>query len=225
MKAQALHLCDQDQAVIFFSGWGMDAEPFAHWPLRHFSRDLWLVHSYHCPADPTFLTTMKSYREIRIISWSFGVRCAWDWINTSATELSVTSLTAINGTLTPIHRQEGIVPSIALKTLHGLTEQTYAQFLTNMCGSLAGTFVRPKRDLQDLHKELQVLIERFCTLNKPPEISHRLPIHAIIGMHDRIFSANAQKKSWEKIAPQSLQQLPCSHWNDNVLRSAVLHAY
>ena len=143
MKAQALHLCDQDQAVIFFSGWGMDAEPFAHWPLRHFSRDLWLVHSYHCPTDPTFLTTMKSYREIRIISWSFGVRCAWDWINTSAAELSVTSLTAINGTLTPIHRQEGIVPSIALKTLHGLTEQTYAQFLTNMCGSLAGTFVRP----------------------------------------------------------------------------------
>ena len=47
MKAQALHLCDQDQAVIFFSGWGMDAEPFGALAIKTF-RDLWLVHSYHC---------------------------------------------------------------------------------------------------------------------------------------------------------------------------------
>ncbi len=106
MQTAWLKRGNPQRCILFFAGWGMDPTPFAGIPAA--GTDVWMVYDYR-ELSPVDLARFAAYEQLHLIAWSMGVWVAGHLF--ADPRASLTSLTAIGGTLRPIDQQQGIPPT------------------------------------------------------------------------------------------------------------------
>ncbi|MGE4559396.1 MAG: DUF452 family protein [Desulfobulbus sp.] len=181
------------QCILFFAGWGMDSTPFGAVPAG--AHDLCMVYDYRQLA-PVDLTPFAAYEQLHLIAWSMGV---WVAARLLAGERArFASLTAIGGTLHPIDQKKGIPPENYQGMLARFSPEILEGFYCNMFDDkeqLARFLAyRPRRDIGDLHLEMEAFQEAFAHFGPGTDIYTR----KIITSRDRIFSGRNQMRAWGK---------------------------
>ncbi len=205
-----------DRVTLFFAGWGMDYQPFTPLKLPS-SSDLLVIYDYRGVALNNFpqstmvkkltevINTFEDQRiELNLLAWSMGVMVANYLLTEIAMPMTLFSeITAINGTLLPVHNDYGIPKVIFKKTLENLKLSINARDSFNklMCQktSIYNQFQehQPKRSLESIISELQDLEELTQLMDRQTSIS---PIYnkVIIAESDRIIPRRNQVNFWQQ---------------------------
>ncbi len=189
--------------LLFFAGWGMDAEPFK--PFLHL-----------CPADTDFMVCydyseldfkaelLKRYTHIDLIAWSMGVWVAHYVMQEHGIDFQYS--VAINGTLFPVNNEKGINTSVFLDTVYNFNEDKLQKFRRRMCKSQTAYHDfrkrEPKRSAHQLKLELTELGALYLYYE---ENQLFLPGNyqwdcAVVGKCDRVFLPKNQLQGWENHA-------------------------
>ena len=193
MQATWLHRSNQPECLVFFSGWGMDPEPFRFLPAT--GLDLCLVHDYRQPT-PLDLQPLASYRRLHRLGWSMGVWMAAHLLAEAAARFA--SRIAIAGTLTPIDARCGLPPNSYAAMIDGFGPEVLETFYRNMFDDAAhfDRFLasRPRRPMAELRDEMAAF--RDTVLGSGPVTD--LYTRKIVTSRDRIFAGRNQLRAWGK---------------------------
>lgn len=226
MQSQFIGERRYDRLVLFFNGWGMDANPFDS--LRPENADLLTVYDYR--SLELDLQLLSGYRAIRVVAWSMGVWAAERFLSSHPT-LPIVSRTAVNGTLFPVDAARGIHPDVFGKTLEGLNDASLEKFRLRMCGTAqafrAFSAVRPARDAAQLAEELAAIGRESCSESRPNGKQAKWDT-AVIGTADRIFLPGQQRAAWQDCASHIIE-VPAAHYCkpllDQLLTTGSLDGY
>ena len=185
MKHQWINRKGNPVLLMFFNGWGMDANVFSH--LSVDDVDVLMFYDYTDTSLPELADCAK-YAEIHLAAWSLGVYAA----AFSGLKLPIWSATAFNGTILPISAVEGIDPIAFEATLANWNEIGQKKFYRRIRGG--SEFSEPQRTLTNQRTELAKIAERAVQTTKPNLHFTR----AFAGANDRIFLLAAQRACWEK---------------------------
>ncbi len=233
MKVYTEHTSSK-KAILFFTGWGMDENPFKH--LEHKGYDLIMFYDYstltfkNCPQDEICAPQCSQecimqqifnyYREIYIIGWGLGVWCASAAFDKYLVRLGhfgqfrelkfwarIKRAIAINGTLIPISKTWGITPHSYKKTLDALPDSNIMEnFLHHMCQG------KKEYEFYISHspqREATEAKEELDTIEKELFLSNSLTWDtAIISEDDIIFKTHRQKAFWENYSNISDGYIP-----------------
>lgn len=212
MKQHFIIKKEHRHLVLFFAGWGMDERPFLN--IQPEDCDCMICYDYRSLAFDA--TLLWGYSKITLIAWSMGVWAA-SQVMKKYPDLPVMESIAINGTLYPVDAVKGIAPSIFEGTLQGLTEQTLQKFQRRMCASAtdykAFQEVAPQRPVSELKEELAAIQAQYLS----SELSDFHWQKAIIGMNDRIFLPENQKRAWENCA-EHIEETEASHYQKELFK-------
>ena len=193
MKIKWIKKENNTNLILFFTGWGMDENPTKH--IKFENSDFCICYDYQS-FEKGIIKEWKNYKNIKLFAWSMGVWAASYFLQSE--DLNFTKKIAINGTITPIHNSEGIPELIYDGTLNNFSEKNREKFFLRMCGRKANyTFfnrIKPQRTSENQREELAFLAEKARQEN----ISDFSWDLAIISNNDKIFPAEAQKKSWKQ---------------------------
>ncbi len=144
MRMRWLHQAGFDRAVVVFGGWAVGSAPFETFPR---DRDVLFVDDYR-DLDCE-LPEFSQYSSVDLVTWSFGVAAYGHWQQVRDDPFSRKA--ALCGSLTPVDRMRGIPPRAYKRTVDGLTQAGFQQFLERVFEE-----VQPKAttDLNALHQEL-----------------------------------------------------------------------
>lgn len=201
MKVEWIAGKSSERLVLFFTGWGMDAEPFRAGEKAY---DTLIVWDY---TELSGLPELPADRPVDVIAWSMGVWAAEQVL----AGRTVASATAVNGTPWPIDERRGIPPAVFDGTLAGFSEAGLLRFRRRMCGGGAGLqaflAVEPKRPVADLGAELAAL---GAAIRDPARAvaDHSFWTRAIACREDRIFPLAAQQTAF----PQA-EVVSGAHWD------------
>lgn len=189
------------RAILLFLGWGMDATPFLC--LEKPGYDIVALYDYtDAPHFPDL--SLSGYREIVVVAWSFGVRAAVDFLNT--TDLPVTRTIAVNGTPRHIDDMEGIPAGIFKATLDSLSEDSVRKFMRRMFGSATAykdfESMAPHRDFRSRKAELEVF--GACS----PSGCTRLWNVVVVGGRDLVFPCTNQLHAWKDAHVEMIAEMP-----------------
>lgn len=186
------HSTANRQLLLFFAGWGMDANPFE--TLRRESYDVMVVWDYSTDSFDT--KQLDGYSEICIMAWSFGVYEAATFIRKHP-RLPVTRTIAVNGTLSPVDDEKGIPQAIFNGTLENMSERNLAKFYRRMCidSSVYADFCAsaPQRPVDELSHELSVI---GASAQSAPNFSPDEWDVVYISASDRIIPTANQHNAW-----------------------------
>ncbi len=206
MKHQYLNKTGNRSLLLFFAGWGMDANPFMQ--LKTDYADVLIAYDY---SDCNFnnLEIPQTYRNTFLFAWSFGVFAAERWMEES--QFKPTFSIAINGTLHPVDDTLGIPENIFNATLQQLSEQSLLKFYRRICSSSEQydelLSHRPMRTIQSLRSELEAIRDEY--LRKKTTPAHSQWSKAYVADYDRIFPPKAQIRQWENAT--TIVHIPDSH--------------
>jgi len=193
MKYNWLHRYESDKLILFFNGWGCDAHPFGH--MQGEDYNVLMFYDYkelHLSED--MLTIIKSYKQVHVVAWSFGVWVAQCVL--TPLKPSLTSAIAVNGTGQPVSHQHGIPEPIALGTLSGLNGLKLRKFQRRMLNSIASwqqfEVIKPQREIEEVKNELYLLLQHF----KVQKLSEDFYDCAVIGTDDLIMPVKNQLAYW-----------------------------
>ena len=193
METTWLHRTGQRDCLLFFSGWGMDPEPFRALPAEGF--DLCMLFDYRT-LEPISLEPFASYERLHLLAWSMGVWVAGHLLAAQAG--AFTTSTALAGTLAPVDGQRGIPPASYQALVDAFDQQTLVGFYRSMFDDEVqqGRFLdsRPKRAIPELDQELRAFRQAFEQHGPGTDIFHQ----AIVTGRDRIYSARNQLRAWGK---------------------------
>ncbi len=193
METAWLHRTGQRDCLLFFSGWGMDPEPFRALPAE--CLDLYMLYDYRT-LGPISLEPFTGYERLHLLAWSMGVWVAGHLLAGRA-EAFATS-TALAGTLVPVDEKKGIPPASYQTLVESFSQQTLDGFYRSMFDDEAQQerflAVRPKRSLPELDQELRAFRQAFDQHGPGADIFHR----AIVTGRDRIYSGRNQLRAWGK---------------------------
>ncbi|MDD5728103.1 MAG: DUF452 family protein, partial [Victivallales bacterium] len=177
------------ELLLFFNGWGMDENPFKQLAVPD-NHDVLMVYDYTTPERLD--AELETYSKIRLAAWSLGVYAAAETLG----GIKLGSATAINGTLKPIDKVEGIAPEIFQGTVDSWSEPAAAKFNQRMCGKYYEQFkaAAPVRSISGQKAELEAISRRIRNNPSPPNIFTQ----AVIGVSDRIFPRRAQEAHWRQ---------------------------
>ncbi|OVE76081.1 hypothetical protein BVX97_02315 [bacterium E08(2017)] len=201
MKTEWLIKDNHDDLLIFFAGWGMDAEPFRNIGTGRF--DVIICYDYHDINLPSDLTeACPHYESVWLLAWSFGVCVAAH----SCSDLKTDKAIALNGTLHTAHDDYGIPLDLFDKTIEALDEENLMKFYRRMCRNLYKPFLshQPKRDLRDLDEELR-------KLRAMPPAAKNIFDHAVVTQTDSIIPQDNQLEFW-KTQSVSVTQIEGNHF-------------
>lgn len=196
--------------LIFFNGWGMDggiADYLQSNISPGFEYDVLHCYNYRStvlPAD--VLEAVAGYDQKTLVAWSLGV-----WAARQAGLEGVDRALAVNGTMTPVNREEGIHPHIFQATLDNYDEENRTRFMRRMCGNSAffEAFldVAPLRTADDQKDELASILQNVMQerINSSQSWSYT---HALIGDRDTIFPPKAQKLAWRGVKCKQVSGMP-----------------
>lgn len=181
-----------EKLILFFSGWGMDSNPFLH--LKADNETVCIVYNY---SDMFFDTTLlDGYKEIHLIAWSMGVWAAAQVLQ----GVPLTSAIAINGTEYPVDDTCGIPVTIFKSTLETFSEEGLKRFNRRMCQNkeVLNQFISAPvtRTLDDIKKELACIGE-YAWLENHCLFWTRV----IISLSDRIFPVANLTAYWTARCP------------------------
>ena len=187
-----LHRRQEPVCLLFFAGWGMDAEPFT--PLLAGGVDVCML-SHYQSLEPPQLAELHSYDEIILVAWSFGVwmaaqLCPWPL------RAACSEVIALGGTLQPVDARFGLAPEQFENMLADFDQEKLHAFYRAMFDEPAHAELflahTPRRSLEDLRHELAFLHQGSVQAKTALDIfSH----HVITG-RDRIFSGRNQARAW-----------------------------
>ncbi len=188
-----LHRNWQKQCLLFFSGWGMDLEPFRTLPTD--GLDVCMCSDYR-QLEEVSLAPFASYEQLHLLAWSMGVWVAAHLL--AGQEAAFVNRTALGGTLFPLDQRRGIPPdryqalieSFNLPTLEGFQRSMFED-TTEFNRFFAH---RPRRDLQGLDEELRAFGAAYDQHGPAADIYTQ----AIITSRDRVYSGRNQLRAWAK---------------------------
>jgi len=211
MRTEWLLRTAQRRVVVFFNGWGMD-HAIARYLLAHtpegFGYDLLSCYDYGDPrlADDT-LAELGQYDERVVVAWSLGV-----WAAAHSGIEKVDRSLAINGTLTPLNREQGIPPEIFRATLDGWSEKGRERFNRRICGSSAllelFELMAPQRDVSDQKRELEMILSQLSSSSSAAGVAPWSYGRAVVGGRDMIFSPAAQESAWHDVPVTAIPEMP-----------------
>lgn len=207
MEKKFISHSNSQRLILFFLGWGMDANPLSG--LHKNGYDILAINDYtgyNEKCDFSDLTTLISpYREVVVVAWSFGVRIAADFINKVTGKVPLTRTIAVNGTERHIDDIAGIPNTVFSGTLRHLTPLSVRKFQRRMFSSAVdfAAFQKcaPQRGFESLLDELKM----FASLKIP--IPARWD-RAIVGDADAIFPFENQMRAWGNIPTDIIHDMP-----------------
>lgn len=186
---------NKDNLLLIFNGWGCDNNIISG--LEKDEYDILLIYNY-TTVEPEKLECTKNYVKVDIIAWSFGVLVA-DICLRAIT--NVDKLIAVNGTLKPVHDEEGIPCVIFRKTLEDFNETAKKKFFIRIMGGMIqynrNERFLPKRTTEDQLFELKALEVLSCREYKK---SGKIWTICIMSEEDKIFPYKNMKTAWPEIA-------------------------
>lgn len=194
MKTVWLQQDNKADCLLFFSGWGMDAEPFRFLTAKHC--DVLLVHDYRqLPGHFDLSPLLANYARLHLIGWSMGVWTAAHMLTGQAEQFS-TSL-ALAGTLLPIDDQQGIPLKNYAALCQNFSPAALSSFYSAMFDDNEQQLQRflshcPQQRLIDLQEELLSFQQAFHHFGPAQDIF----AHKIVTSRDKIFSARNQMRHW-----------------------------
>lgn len=194
MESCWLHKSGKPYLIVFCSGWGMDEHPFALLPSDQY--DVLCFYDYRSLQPIEDIQRIcASYTQKILLSWSMGV-WAGQQLFTDHPDI-FDRLIALNGTLCPIDPSLGIPPDIFLATLNAWGEQSRLKFYRRMFSS-SQDYERfmahaPRRSVAEQKEELSVLYQK----TQATKVSTSIYDTVCVGMKDRIFPGQNQKKYWQ----------------------------
>ncbi len=194
MKHIWLERSEQHSLILFFNGWGNDANPFMHLDTDGF--DVLMLYDYQfLDNECSLISDIKSYACIYLIAWSFGV-----WVSQCFCEkyqIKPLYSVALNGTLCPVNDKYGIAEDVVDGTLGFLNERTLMKFQMRMVGGKEAfekfQRVKPEINWEVQKMELKALLEHF----KKPILNSFSYDKVYIGMQDKIFVPQNQLDFWK----------------------------
>lgn len=213
MKQEFIIQGQGDKLLLFFAGWGGEANLFRHYRPAA-GCDYLLCYDYRSPAFDA--TLLEGYREIRLAAWSMGVWAASQVL--AGRSLPFAECTAINGTPTPIDDERGIPTAIFRGTLDTFSPATLTKFRRRMCGSTDGVKAflshRPCRSPEELHEELACIYRLVTTRAALPFAWDK----ALIGSRDKIFPLQNQLAAWSGVPVEKYDE---EHYSEYLLGKAL----
>jgi biotin synthesis protein BioG len=213
MKQQYIIKEGKGRLILFFAGWGMDAEAFADY--HPGGCDFAVCYDY---GDDAFdVGRVEGYDDACVVGWSMGV-----WM--AAHVLTKAGITpgraiAVNGTMHPVDGERGIAPEIFRGTLDGLCEATLMKFRRRMCGGAAGYKVfmanEPKRSVESLRTELAAIGRMYAEGDEAAQVFRW--DEAVVGDSDAIFPTAAQQRAWSE-AGVTMTPVSAPHYKEEIFR-------
>lgn len=218
MRAQWLTKKNNEKLIIFFNGWGMDAEPFLRLSCDDYDTITFFEYTNFNYDIKSLLTRMSHYKKIVVIAWSFGV-----WVCYKVFEqLSINNITciAINGTINPVSDTLGVPLSFIENIIANYNERMQKEFYYKLLQTKKDIFrflkEKPKRAIENQISELGFL--KKSMLNKTHNSYKELFKKVFIGINDDIICSKNQLNFWEKVnVPIILKDsphFPFYRWNN-----------
>ncbi len=210
MKCSWLNKENNQECILFFNGWGMDANSVSH--MQTGSYDILMLNDYN-PVSP-ITEDLGSYNSVYVVAWSLGV---WAVSMIEPTLPNLTKAIAINGTQNPVDETEGIDPLVFHNTLRYLTKQSYSGFCIRMFGGVKKYNENlnriSKTDFDKQHEEL-ISISRQLSVDETCEFKFDT---ALIGSDDYIFTRKNQYNYWRnrtRIVNRAISHYPFRIFNN-----------
>lgn len=184
--------------ILFFNGFGMDHSRFVNWSCGPY--DLLTMHDF---GQLGALPDLSGYPRIHLIAWSLGVWVAAYVLKDQ--QLPLVTRLAINGTLNPIHAQDGIPPEIFDGTLENWHDvRAREKFGLRVSGTTDSLTLRSP---ENQHAELRAMHQLILASPQP----HNIFTTALIGTRDRIFPPVAQRHFWSQCEGVTVIEKPIIH--------------
>lgn len=211
------HTSKNKRLVLLFAGWSAEPEWFDG--VQPDGYDLMVVTDYRSSYfESKIFDELAFYKEIVIVSWSFGVPAASRFILNNPT-LPITLRLAINGTTKPIDNNQGIPEHIFEGTLNNLSLTTLKKFDRRMCGK--GVVLPRRRNIEELAEELRTIRSEYSgAYSKNDTACWDI---AIIGDSDNIIPPDNQQRAWEGYVKTEVIHAP--HFPDfkTLLNQKLIH--
>ncbi|MBI9018290.1 MAG: malonyl-ACP O-methyltransferase BioC [Phycisphaerae bacterium] len=203
MKYNWINKLNNDHLLVFFNGWAMDGEPFAH--LAAVDLDVLEISDYTSAILELDLCEIaQQYRKTILVAWSLGVWAAAELCD--KLDFKPDFAIAINGTLNPISDKFGIAPDIFQATIDNLDEASLNNFNRRMCKTKDNfnffNANKPGRNISDQKQELENLQDRI--LNNNFNDSNLFDL-AIIAKQDRIMPTANQLNFWQTKSVKTIE--------------------
>ncbi len=192
------------KCVLFFNGWGMDENAVSH--LKAEDYDVLSCNDFSPLQE---VEDLSQYQDLYLVAWSLGV---WAAANTpNIAKLKFTKATAINGTLHPVHNQQGISPAVFAGTLSGWNERNRDKFNMRVFGGrsqyaeAAGRL--SVRTVENQKAELASILQSV-EAGVQTEFSFDC---VLVGSGDLIFAPQNQLNSWQnktRVVEMALPHFP-----------------
>jgi biotin synthesis protein BioG len=187
MQFNWLNQQNNSSLILFFNGWGMDANAVSS--LTGDGFDLLEINDYST-FNP--MPAVHEYEQTILIAWSLGLIAA------ARSGIKADLAIAINGTLRPIDDKFGIPPAIFQGTIDNWHERGRNKFNRRMCGdreTLAHfNSTPPMRSIEAQRQELIAIRDSIRAAAEPTNIFDV----AIISSGDRIVPPTAQNAYWRE---------------------------
>ena len=173
--------CEARNVIVIFGGWAIGSDVLSH--LKS-SSDILFISDYR---DLDYaLPDLSTYSHRTLVAWSFGIAsyCHWQANNADVFDRKI----AINGSMIPVDREQGIPPQVMQKTIDTLSEESFQIFLMRATNSKMPDH---KIDVTARKEELIAVLERG---EAPPQIWHRI----WLSTKDRIFPIKNMERAWAK---------------------------
>lgn len=207
MKQHIVSAGGDKRLILFFAGWGMDADMFAG--ISRPGYDIMVVYDY---TNPDFnLAAIENYEEIVVAAWSMGVYYADRFIRDyNLGKPVLTKCIAVNGTLSPIDDNLGIPRRIYELTSALPDRNAVDKFCRRICGGASAMQTlmpkAPSRSVDELRDEL-LSIRRMVESNPLPSADTSLWDEILISERDLIFPPANMLRAWEN-ASERITVLP-----------------
>lgn len=192
MQFHWLNKQNNDELIIFFTGWSFDYRPFEF--LQSKNADVIIFYDYNFIDD--FKIFENHYRKKHLVAWSMGVYTAY-MLKEKLPEFE-TKL-AINGTVFPVDNEFGIPEKPFILTLkHAKTglEGKFYQNIFNNSEELEKYNTNPiLRSMDNRVEELKNLYTRIQNTQKE---YRKFYDKAIISSNDKIIPTQNQINFWTK---------------------------
>ena len=190
------------EVIVVFGGWAVGPEVFQH---LEGPQDVLFASDYRdLEAE---LPDLTGYERVNLLAWSFGVSAYAHWQQGRADPFQ--RKVAVNGSLTPVSRTEGVPPVAMAKTAETLSQEAYQLFLARVFGASqpqAVIEVEPRR------AELQAVARR----GDAPAVDFD---KIWLSRRDKIFPAANLHRAWAGCNVQDIDapHAPFDHfssWED-----------
>jgi hypothetical protein len=181
---------DNKQLLLLFNGWGFDWKIFRTMDIPH--HDIVSVYDYK-DIDPAQFEFTKSYPEVTVVAWSYGVFAADFYADAI---FNVKKAAAINGSTSPIDDDKGIPVKIFLATMQSFNAANRDKFYLRITGGLSAyrkiADILPDRDVENQLAELNALYN-LSMKSKKNSLNWDI---ALISTRDKIFPPVNLKNEW-----------------------------